>query len=277
MQLVVGLALQQPAAVARAQHLLAAPPCDRRRAAAAGSAGSWPPPARRRRSTCTGRCRSTRPRASGSSSSARSSASLMRLPSRAAASFSSRSTRHCTRARVGAAEVEPGLGVVWRSRSVHASVLAIAASTAVENSSSSARLSGSSWIRHQSAVASSTSQASGGAGRHGAAQLGVDLVESRVEDDVVGAARAPSTPRIGAAAGRGAHAAAVSDAAPTTRATAARATRLPSCDAGAQLLLLGVPLERERDQPIEQRRVVDAGRLPQLRVHADRREARESC
>ena len=45
-------------------------------------------------------------------------------------------------------------------------LLSMARSTAVENSSSSAWLSGSSRIRHQSAVASSTSQASGGAGPH---------------------------------------------------------------------------------------------------------------
>src|SRR5438270_2285160 len=34
-----------------------------------------------------------------------------------------------------------------------------------------------------------------------------------------------------------------------------------------------VPLERERDEPVEQLRVVDAGRLEELRVHARRGEA----
>src|SRR5690606_19488446 len=40
----------------------------------------------------------------------------------------------------------------------------------------------------------------------------------------------------------------------------------------AQCLLLGVPLERERDQAIDERRVVQPGRAPQLGVHADRGE-----
>ena len=47
---------------------------------------------------CRGRCRTARPRASASRASARSSASLIRLPSRAAARCSPRSTRHDTRA-----------------------------------------------------------------------------------------------------------------------------------------------------------------------------------
>ena len=43
--------------------------------------------------------------------------------------------------------------------------------------------------------------------------------------------------------------------------------------ARAQPLLVGVALERERDQPIDQRRIGHAARLPHLRVHADGGEA----
>ena len=44
--------------------------------------------------------------------------------------------------------------------------------------------------------------------------------------------------------------------------------------AHASLLLYCVTFERERDQSIDQRRIGDAARGPQLREHADRREAR---
>src|SRR5690349_728053 len=43
--------------------------------------------------------------------------------------------------------------------------------------------------------------------------------------------------------------------------------------AGAELLLFGVPGERQLDEAIEQRAVAEAGGLPQLRVHADGRES----
>ena len=70
MQLVVGLAAQQRAALARAAAFAAGPPSGRRRAAAAASAGSSPPPARCRRSSGRGRCRSARRAELGSSASA---------------------------------------------------------------------------------------------------------------------------------------------------------------------------------------------------------------
>src|SRR5438034_1940645 len=46
-------------------------------------------------------------------------------------------------------------------------------------------------------------------------------------------------------------------------------------DARAQTLFVGVAFDRERDEAIEQLRIRESARLPQLRVHADRREARE--
>ena len=40
-----------------------------------------------------------------------------------------------------------------------------------------------------------------------------------------------------------------------------------------ELLLLAMARDRERDEPFDERLIVDAARGPQLRVHADRREA----
>ena len=162
-KLVVGLALQQPPAVARAQHLLEPFLPVAARAAAGRSGETLPPPAPRRRRYLYMPMPKYASSRFGSSATARSSATLMFLPSRAAASFSSLRTRHCTRARVGAAEVEPGLGVSGdRSRPVLGGVdgpIDRGRELGVERS-----LSGSSRIRHHRAVAASTSQASGGAG-----------------------------------------------------------------------------------------------------------------
>src|SRR3984885_13400189 len=44
-------------------------------------------------------------------------------------------------------------------------------------------------------------------------------------------------------------------------------------DARLEGLLVAVTLDRERDQPIEERAVAQAGRVPQPRKHADGREA----
>ena len=62
---------------------------------------------------------------------------------------------------------------------------------------------------------------------------------------------------------------------PPTRLPAAGPPRGPLDRARAQLLLRRVPLQGQRDQPIEQVGIAHTARLPQLAVHADRREARE--
>src|ERR1700682_3461391 len=49
-------------------------------------------------------------------------------------------------------------------------------------------------------------------------------------------------------------------------------TRASVSHARAELLLLRVTLDRERDQAIDQLRVRQPARVPHLRVHADRRE-----
>src|SRR5262249_3394174 len=147
-------------------------------------------------------------------------------------------------------------------------------------------------------------------GRTRAAQLGVCLIDLRVEDRVVhsdepvdpreiAARRRPRVrrsqhqtprpehhpqpamhpcpahhaPRITHCALRTAHYALRTAHYALRTAHYALRTLSALSDAGAQVLLLGVTLKRKRDQAIEQHRVGHAGRCPELREHADGRKA----
>ena len=101
----------------------------------------------------------------GSSASARSSASLIRLPSRAAASVCAAQHPPLRAGAVRAAQVEPGFGAL-RLPFGPRSVAAIAASTRAWNCAiAGACCSGSSWNLPPERHGSSSWQASAGAGR----------------------------------------------------------------------------------------------------------------
>ena len=189
-ELVVGLALQQPAAVARAQHLI-----ESFLAVAAGQQQEEAEELGRRGRhvgvvPCTCRCRSRRPRASGSSATARSSATLMFLPSRAAASFSFLQDAPLDPRGIGATEVEPGLGVVGRSRR---SRLRRHGSRDRRRSRTRRRAPRLSGIEQDPPPERGGGEHVARFGRRRSAratQLRVDLVEARFEDEVVGAGEA---------------------------------------------------------------------------------------
>ena len=109
----------------------------------------------------------------------------MRLPSRAAATRSSRSTRHCTRAAYAPPEVEPRLGVVGRALGP---VLG-RADRAIDGGAELVVQRAVEGIEQDAPPQRRRGEHVAGLGRRraaGAAQLGVDLVEACVEDEVVG-------------------------------------------------------------------------------------------
>ena len=157
--------------------------------------------------------------------------------------------------RVGAAEVEPRLGVRAARAPVQASVGAIAridrrgelgverAAVRVEQDPPP----GGGGVEHLAGFGRRRPAARAAARRRPGRSARRGWSRRR--------GRAPSTPVSADCRGAGASRGSAADATASSDEPRTQHGRARSCHAGAQLLLLGVALERERDQAIEQRRV----------------------
>ena len=180
-----------------------------------------------------------------------------------------RSTRNCTR-RPYAPPRKNQASARFGSRAVHCSIDAM---TRVDRRAELARRAtcstGSSWIRHQRAVARSSSHACGRRRAARPRRLGLGVVEARVEDRVVHARAGPASraacrARPGESRRRAGRR--TDEGCDRPRRGPRAAERMPrswrSRIGRAKRLLAGVALERQFDQAVEHRRVAECPSLP---------------